>query len=386
MHLPIQGRIGRLGQLVCLLAVSFHGVAAQKNVHSTTFDLRSEGYFDLPDDFQYLQFKLVNGQVAFIDAERVAVSFMISNKNIGLTDRKHLSGGKWLFQTLVINANSGQLQGEWIWRTASPDSKFVSLPTGQFLVSSDERITLQQADGQTRWQLDLPKTDLFPANPYGTAIESNTGNTLFVVSDKDKETQTVDVYRTSDLGAENTFTIPYQSLTNRMAATDNGLLYMGLDRPFSLFIDHFGRSSDRIWICKTPWQCGLSPQFIGTNRLLLNDGLHSLLLLDNQGTLLLRHELGKEEIGRISVSFNGARVMVMLLKMGGGSTFFDVFPKAKAARIAILDADTLREIASLPVDPNHTVRAGINPTGDLVAYIDNGMLKFWNVSASTKAK
>jgi hypothetical protein len=373
----------RAVQLIFLFVIACLGLAAQERVGHATFDLRAKGYLDLPNDFKYLQFQLMNGQIAFVDPDRVAVSFLIANKNFGLTDRERLSGGKWLFQTLVINVNSGQLQNEWAWRTASPDSQFIPLPTGQFFVSSDERMTLQQPDGRTLWRLDLPKTDVYPARPYGTAIVSDTGNTLFVVSDKDKATETVDVYSTSDIKAKYTFAIPIQSLTSFLPATDSGLLYTD-PRPNVTFVDRSGLHSHIVWTCQIPWQCALHPHFIGTKRLLLNDGLHTLLLLDDQGALLRKREVGKEEISRISVSSNGARVMVMLLKMGGGSTFFDIFPKAKAARIAILDADTLSEVASLTVDPKHlfSIRAGINSTGDQVAYIDNGTLKLWSLPAS----
>ena len=381
------GPLAFMAQVGLVIALALRGGVAQESNHGQSIDLRSKGYFDLPKDFKYLQFQMANGQVSFLASDRVAVSFLANNKDIGLTDRERQSGGRWLFKTLVINVATGQLEKDWTWRTATPDSQFVSLQNGQFLVSSDERVTVHQADGQTLSRLDLPMTNVFPARTYGTVVVSDSGSVLFVVSDKDKDTQQVDTYRLPDLTVVTKFTIPYQSLVSRLSASEEGLIYLSKTAPYSLTLDHFGRDSNAVWACQTPWQCGLHSRFIGANRLILNDGMNTLVLVNDRGQLLQKHEFEKsEEIYGASVCSDGARIMVKLLRMGGGSTFLDVFPKAKAARIAILDADTLQEVASLPFDPSNPVRAGIDPKGDLVGYLVNGMLKLWRIPAPTDAK
>jgi len=389
MRFTSQNRSCFLAQIICLLVLSFHSISAQQKVPYSAIDLRSKGYFEIPMNSPTDRIVLgdVNGQVAFLGPDRVAVSFLVANKNIGLTDHEHLSGGKWLFHTLAVNANSGQSEAEWTWRSASQDDRVVPLQTGQFLVAGQELITLQQLDGKTMWRLDLPKTDIYGAQPYGFAVVSDTGNTIFVVSDKDKETESVEVYRTSDLHTVSTFTIPYQGLTDRMTASDKGLFftYPGQNQNALAYIDRFGTFSQRVWVCQDSGACS-HVQFVGNDGLVLNNTPHSIVLLDNQGRVIQRHELGKELINHVSVCSNGTRLMVELDKWGGGSAFFDTYGKVKAARIAILDTDTLKEIASLPLDPKQPVRAGINPTGDLVAYIDKGMLKFWSVPTPAKTK
>jgi hypothetical protein len=263
----------------------------------------------------------------------------------------------------------------------------VPLQSGEFIVSSDERVTGQE-NSNALWRIDLPRTNIFPARSYATLVMSRTGGTLFVISDRDKDTQIVEVYRPPEVSTKTKFAIPYQSLISRLAASDAGLLYMNRDSPDLTFVDRLGGARRRVWTCQSPWQCALHPQFVGANQIIFDDSPHSLVLLDDTGAVIQKRQLGKETIGRISASSGGTRIMVMLLKTGGGSTFFDMFPKVKEARIAILDTSTLGEVASLAVDPKHvhTIHAGISSTGDLVAYIDNGVLKFWHITSPPIAK
>src|SRR4051812_36607403 len=92
-----------LGVVSCLLLGPAAAGATHQLLPLRSVDLRPYGYSALEKNLPDALLSNANGQVAFLNNDCVAVSFLKANAPPQLSKRDEINGGKFIFHTLFIN-------------------------------------------------------------------------------------------------------------------------------------------------------------------------------------------------------------------------------------------------------------------------------------------
>jgi len=143
-----------------------------------TVDLRQFGYDYIKDGRLRVGYYWLRNRVVLLDSETLAVSFFIENRNAAAATSPSRSSGDYRFETVFLDARSGQSLRAQEWSNASFDSGLFPVPGGRFVIWHGLDLTLYASDGHT-----IKSSTIDPRLSHLLEVrQSPSGNTLIASS------------------------------------------------------------------------------------------------------------------------------------------------------------------------------------------------------------
>lgn len=319
-----------------------------------------------------------NGQVVALDSGIVGISFVVERDGQpALSVHDKSAGGRWLFRTLLYDRKLKKVAAIKDWGTAYPNCKIMRATGGTLIVQNNDQVVATKDLNTRLWSLSVPLTDVYRGTPYADISLSLSGNTLYVVSDQDKNNRMLTAYSVDGPQEK------WKSKTGyyfRSTATDREFAY-SVDKSGTIMVVGITeKDPPRSMIQPGRDNCLMNLQFIDTERLLTGSNCKELDIFSLDGKLLITKPLGRETITGAKSATGGTVIGVKLSLLKGRSGWRDSFDHETEARFQLLESESLKELGSLKLDPTHHSIRGwdVDFDGTAIFYIEDGILKVWN--------
>ena len=354
-----------------------------------TIDLRQFGY-ELPEPRG--QFVLSTGPhnaATFLDNNTLGISMFVRNPRPGLSVQGKVLGGEYLFQTIFLDAKSGDVGRKEQWSNATIDCGLFFAPNGHFLVWHDRDLALYGSDGTKVQVLQLDDKRF----PRAVALEQSVSGNILFAKRIDRDGNHILFMRTADLQKIMWLDLPGY-------ASDSGSdLYFAFMRdhlsmpppPMDLFVlkldDLNFANSGMNPIFTSPAPGCLSVTFLDEQTVGLGGACHDLTILNISGETAYHKRYDKEFVGGIVACRNCSLLVSGTYVLTGGNAFLDIAKKTKQMKVILFDRNT-RKLVEFPY-PGVIKNVGseaLSPDGCLLAIQTDSLLRIYNTCDSPLGK
>jgi hypothetical protein len=373
-----------------------------------TLDLHQHGYEQPKPQQKGPLWKLLGlgprNELAFVDNETLAVSFFVRNPNPGLSVRGKVAGGQQLFQTIFVDAKTGNILHVDQWSNASGHCGLFPLSDGLFVVWSDDELILHGHNGTT-----LKTATVF--DPKSTSVagfkvaQSITGNTLLAIG-SDRRGRHVRAFRAADLSEIAAFDLPGYA-TESASDSQFAILQsrLGTMRIMDLFIrpivEEDSPSSGQLKriFTSAPPSCYVgtclenqtlssaqpscdSVTFLDDRTLAVSGMCHSITFMSTSGDIIYTRQFERVLTDRVVPCRSCDLIVFGTYVLKGGSAFLDTFPKAQARNTIILNRVTNKLIELPDRSAKHHASTALSPNGCFLARQRDSRLELYNLCDS----
>ncbi len=379
----------RVVLIAILLTGSMRAWAASADDYRSqyTIDLRKFGYREAKEKWTLFHIP-PRDSVTFIDDNTIAVSLFTPNTKPGLSVRGEVFGGPYLFQTVSIDARSGEVLRTQQWSNSQMGCGVFGAANSRFVVWHDLELSLRASDGTVIKTLNLDSKS-FPR--AASITQSPSGDTLFAKR-ADRDGDHVLVIRTADLQEITWLDLPgYFS----DAGSDSYFAFLRphpkIDPPTDLFVFRLAgkvlTSSLGKPVFTTEPGCD-SVVFLDDETLGVS-GCHDLTLMNTSGKIQYHQHFDRILTGAITRCRSCDLLFFSTYVLSGGSTLLDTFPKAKSKGVVLLDRKTGHQVEwqrKTPVKHPHIGSTALSPEGCTLAIQNDWYLEVYRICGSSIGK
>ena len=354
-----------------------------------TIDLRKFGYQESKE--KWARFHIPpRDSVTFIDANTIAVSIFAPNTKPGLSVRSEVFGGPYLFQTVFIDAKSGEVLRTQQWSNSEMGCGVFSAANSRFVVWHDLELSLRASDGTVIKTLNLDSKS-FPR--AASITQSPSGDTLFAKR-ADRDGDHVFVIRTADLQEITWLDFPgYFS----DSGSDSYFAFLrprhGINAAMDLFVQRIAgqdpKSLEPKRIFTTDEPGCFSAVFLDEQTLGVSGNCHDVTLLNTSGEIQYHRHFDRVLTGAITRCRSCDLLFFSTYVLSGGSTLLDTLPKAKSKDVVLLDRKTGHQVEwqrKTPVKHPHVGSTALSPDGCTLAIQNDWYLEVYRICGSSIGK
>jgi hypothetical protein len=353
-----------------------------------TVDLRKLGYQEPRE--RWARFHVgPTKSITFIDDNTLAVSLFTPNPKPGLSVRGEVFGGPYLFETIFLDAKSGQVLQTQQWSNSAIGCGIFPASDGHFVVWHELDLSLRSLDGTVIRKLSLDPKSF----PRGASVrESPGGDTLFAMR-ADREGAHVLVIRTDDLQE-----IMWLDLPGFVEwdGADSFLAFLrahpgggGFPPPMDLLVlpitgrDPNSAETRTVFTTSSPG-C-LSVKFLDDKTLGVSGRCHDLTVVSTLGDIQYHRRFDRLLVGSIDTCRNCDLLFFSTYTLNGGNVLLDTFPQAKPHTLILFDRKT-EHVAEwqrkIPIKHPHAGSAALSPNGCTLALNNDWYVEAYGICGS----
>jgi hypothetical protein len=352
-----------------------------------TVDLRKFGYQEPKERWTRFHIGLTKS-IAFVDANTLAVSLFTPNPKPGLSVRGEVFGGPYIFETVFLDAKSGQVLRTQQWSNFAIGLGIFPAGNGRFVVWHDLDLSLRSPDGSVIKNITLDSKSF----PRGASIrESPSGDTLFAVR-ADREGDHVLVIRTDDLREITWLDFPGYFTDD---GSDSSFAFLrahpggGFSPPMDLFVlpitgrDPDPAESRKIFTTSSPG-CE-SVKFLDDKTLGVSGRCHDLTVVSTSGEIQYHLRFDRFLVGSIVTCRNCDLLFFSTYTLTGGSVLLDTFPQAKPHSLILFDRKTQHLVewqGKVPIKHPHGGGTALSPDGCTLALQSEWYVETYSICGS----
>jgi hypothetical protein len=357
-------------------------------------DLHQLGYREL-DDRAVLEYESIENPLIFVDNHTLAVSLIVPNPTPGTSVRGKRFGGRYLFETIFIDSDTGKLLRTQVWSNSSAGSGLFPAPNGAIVVWHDLELDLYAPEGKLLKTLALEPND-FPV--HYRLSQSPSGNTLFMHRYDQKARSALRI-QTADLKPLGWIDSPQYS---RGDWSNANLAFLnpheGIDPPWDIFIGQIGESKieniERLFtIPSDPKRLGRIfdngacefVSFLDEQTFAVSGQCPHIYVLNTAGEVKYHRSFDKSVTGKVTSSRNSSLLTFSTFVLTGGSVLFDTFPRAKQERVLLFDRNTGGTVEWTPraiLKRPQVDSQGLSPDGCMFAREQDWHLEIYRICGS----